>query len=405
MTNFSRPAGFNLALVFFMALSVICGAGWLKAHRDSAGLAEQRIRDFEQRLDVLTEHKNVPVTNTDKARDVEQRLDALSKNKNIPVANTDGSRDVSDRVFAEVMIFRHSPQMLSDRSRFEPLEEFEYYRQTQAAMAKSPFVLLSVLRNSEIANLSLLRDQAQPLKFLEDQLEVDFPARVIMRISLSGPRSPDAVRIVNAVVTGYLNEVIDSENNDRSKRISELEKAHHELSEQLRTRRAALKKLTANLKTADFGTSGETQKMAIELRTALRKERTQKQVELINARVKLAALGEGGSGATEPDLPDTDKLRTDAQAGTQTSRTLLRDSLRVIKLAIKQLDDELEKLPVETQQSGTWALETEALQADIGHMQGFDFRLIEEIERLKLDCKARSRVMLYREATLSPDPG
>ena len=89
-------------------------------------------------------------------------------------------------------------------------------------MVKSPFVLSAALRDPAIANLELLKDQPQPFKFLEDRLEVDFPATEFMRNSFNGARSPDAVKIVNAVVTEYLNEVVNAENNTQNSGSSRL---------------------------------------------------------------------------------------------------------------------------------------------------------------------------------------
>jgi len=105
-----------------------------------------------------------------------------------------GSRP-EDRAYAEVLIKRYPPRLLPGPLQFElPAQEFEVYCQTQRRMVKSPFVLNAVLRHPEIARLSLLKDQPHPFEFLEERLEVDFPATEFMRISLNGAHSPDAVK-------------------------------------------------------------------------------------------------------------------------------------------------------------------------------------------------------------------
>ena len=441
MTTSSKLAGVTVALAFFMVLSAICGAGWYQAHNHVEELTEQRIRDLEQRLTAFMEYKGIPVTDADK------------------------SRAIANRAFAEVLIFRQRPRLIGDQQDIESREQFEVYRQTQARMIKSPFVLAAALRNPAIANLNLLKDQPHPEKILEERLEVDFPATEFMRISFNGARSPDAAKIVNAVVTEYLNEVVNAENNARNSRIIELEKAHRELSEQLRTRRTQLKKLVKNLQTGDREALSEKQKSMIELHSALRKERTQRHLDLMNARIRLAAFDQAGKSNQDGEIPESGiddqlvadaeiqrgqadikrrqetvdtiakttkdtqgtmlvKAKHDLEAGAEESRSSERqgpvddrrqtadrskgrgwrfssqllDSVRVAELTIKQIDDEMEKQKVETQQTGEWSLEIEALRGDVEQEKAIDQRLTDEMQRLKIEMKAGSRVTLYREA-------
>ena len=58
----------------------------------------------------------------------------------------------------------------------------------------------------------------------------------------------------------------------------------------------------------------------------------------------------------------------------------------------------MDKQKIETQQAGEWSLEVETLREDIEQSRNIDQRLTEEIERLKVELKAESRVVLYREA-------
>jgi hypothetical protein len=408
MTNSSKPPSVTVVLAFFIALSVIFGAGWFQASLRSTAIA--------------------------------------------------------DRVSAEVFISRHRPRVIGDPE-IEPAEVFEIYRQTQGRMVKSQFVLSAVLRNPAIANLELLKEQPQPFKFLEERLEVDFPATEFMRISFDGARSPDAAKIVNAVVTEYLNEVVNSENNARNKRLADLERAHRELSEQLRTRRTTLKKLVKNLQTGDKESLTEKQKMMIELHSALRKERAQRHIDLMNARIRLAAFEEAAKLNPEAEIPEAvvdeqlavdteiqriqteikrrqetldvvaktskdpqsatvtnaqasleearkslellkektrltivERLRNEALTRAQASKAELRDSVRVAELTIRQLDDEMDRQKVETQQTGEWSLEVETLREDLEQAKAIDQQLTEQIERLKIEMRAEPRVVPYREA-------
>src|SRR5579872_3074351 len=89
----------------------------------------------------------------------------------------DGSGAISpgimtNRIFAEVRILRRNPNLLFDNQPVESKEEFESYRQTQARMVKSQFVLNAALRDPIISRSNLLKDEPHPLKYLEEHIEV-----------------------------------------------------------------------------------------------------------------------------------------------------------------------------------------------------------------------------------------
>jgi hypothetical protein len=95
-----------------------------------------------------------------------------------------------------------------------------------------------------------------------------------------------------------------------------------------------------------------------------------------------------------------ERFRNEALARAQASKAELRDNLRVAELTIRQLDDELDKQKIETQQTGEWSLELETLRQDIEQTNAIDQRLTNEIELLKIELRAGSgaRVKFYREA-------
>jgi hypothetical protein len=141
--------------------------------------------------------------------------------------------------------------------------------------------------------------------------------------------------------------------------------------------------------------------MIIELHSAYSKERVQKHLELMYARVKLAALDEVDNAKGDAEIADAvidERLRNEARARAQASKAELRESVRIAELTIRQLDDEMEKLKVETPQTGQWSLEIDTLREELEQAKSIDQRITEEMERLKVELNAGSRVTLYREA-------
>ncbi len=204
--------------------------------------------------------------------------------------------------FAELRILA-APATLIFESQ-ESRTQFEVYKGTQMRMVKSQFVLNAALRDKEIAQCSLLRDEPYPLEWLEKNVSVSSPATEFLRVSLSGREPKELAKIVNAIRDEYLSEVVNSENNTRNRRISELDKAHRDLEQQLLQRRTTLKRLVKNLQTGDPLALTEKQKMMMELGSALRKQRTQMQFELMSARIKLAATEEPTGPNEELQVPD-----------------------------------------------------------------------------------------------------
>lgn len=367
---------------------------------------------------------------------------------------------MKNRIFAEVRILRRAPYLVFDDQHAESKEEFEIYRQTQARMVKGQFVLNAVLRDPEISRSNLLKDEPHPMRYLEEHLEVDFPASEFMRISFAGETSRDVAVIINSVVREYINEVANSENDARNKRISELDKAHREIEEHLRARKSTLKRLVKNLQTGDSVMLTEKQKMMMELLAVIRNERARLHLELMNARIKLAAIAETGDIPDEPVIPEATvetriaekpqvqqlelkiavleqelaesearsgddpelkgrlaafektletlksklrpaivkQLQAAAVAQPQAERAALAETVRVIEMTIKELDDQLDRHQLEPTRTGEWSLEVEQLKDDLIQAKEIDQRLTTEIEHLKIELKAESRVHKYREA-------
>ena len=95
--------------------------------------------------------------------------------------------------------------------------KFEVLQNTQLALLKSNFVLQAALRDPGVASLGVLAGESDKVKWLIDNLDVDFPNRSeILRISLSGDGlSEDLRQLVDAVAKAYTTEVIYKERQRR----------------------------------------------------------------------------------------------------------------------------------------------------------------------------------------------
>jgi hypothetical protein len=91
-------------------------------------------------------------------------------------------------------------------------QEFEILKKTQLALLKSNFVLTAAVRNPKVAALPFLQGHEDPVEWLQDRLEVDFPENAeILSIRLHGVKKHegDLIEVVNAVANAYKDEVIN----------------------------------------------------------------------------------------------------------------------------------------------------------------------------------------------------
>jgi Mrp family chromosome partitioning ATPase len=97
------------------------------------------------------------------------------------------------------------------------------YQRTQIATVKSRFVLQAALRDLEPLNLPLIRAQADPVAWLEKEIQADYTvAPEILRITLKGGDQTQVLIILNAVREAYLREVLNKDHTERVSRLRQL---------------------------------------------------------------------------------------------------------------------------------------------------------------------------------------
>lgn len=92
--------------------------------------------------------------------------------------------------------------------------EFVTYLKTNAQLIKSDFVLNSALSDAKyhIADLPTLRDQKNPIKYLDEKIVVQFSdGSEVIRVSMEGDHPDDIRKIVDAVKDAYYREVVEKE--------------------------------------------------------------------------------------------------------------------------------------------------------------------------------------------------
>ena len=92
--------------------------------------------------------------------------------------------------------------------------EFDSLRRTQLELLKSHFLLQSALRNPKIAALPVIQSEKEPISWLQNLLDVDFPdgSEVLtIRMHCQEDAINDYRAIVDSVAAAYLNEIVFAE--------------------------------------------------------------------------------------------------------------------------------------------------------------------------------------------------
>ena len=112
--------------------------------------------------------------------------------------------------------------------------DFNSYLKTQAGLIRSHFVLTAALRDPEVAALPMLKEQPDAVRFLEEELQIDFSdGSELIRPKLSGDDPRAITMIVNAIHRAFFKEVVDAERRRKLVRLKQIEDSITSLQQDL----------------------------------------------------------------------------------------------------------------------------------------------------------------------------
>ena len=149
---------------------------------------------------------------------------------------------VSSSTTAYLQIKATDPDSLFGEQTRVSKQEFEIFQQTQKALLKSQFVLNAALTRPDIAQLdAVVKEGDEALSWLTDGLSVGIAGGEgeVIEIRYDGEEdSAEMVKVVNAVIDSYSNEVLYKENARAEERREHLTKLHKDVSDELREKMA-----------------------------------------------------------------------------------------------------------------------------------------------------------------------
>jgi len=186
--------------------------------------------------------------------------------------------------------------------------EYESYKKTQLQLMKSPYVLQASLRKPGIEGLETLREAApDPIDWLSRSLMVTAaPESEVVQVRLRGKQADDVAKILNAVITSFLDDIVNKDRTDRLGRRDALEKKFKENMAELRTRRETLNNLARTLGTRDSAEVATQRGLLMDHVNTLRGllVQTQRDITAIDAELWIADARASGEISPEESLPE-----------------------------------------------------------------------------------------------------
>jgi capsular exopolysaccharide synthesis family protein len=184
--------------------------------------------------------------------------------------------------------------------------EFSLYQRTQAAALKNRYVLSGALKRDDVRQLRSVRDQPEPITWLEEELKVEVPDNSeIISLKMSGTEPGEVVTLVHAVTQVYLQEVVNAERKQRSDRLAELDDIYTKAKEKLRVKRDTMRKRADETGGSDQSALTHKQLTLLTTFGELKKQHAQIRFELMRAEGRLAAYKARGEKLADNPIPES----------------------------------------------------------------------------------------------------
>ncbi len=262
-------------------------------------------------------------------------------------------------------ISRTPPAVLPGQVVSDP-NEFESYRQAQAAMIRRRLTLNQVLKDEKVANLSVVRKQNDPLAWLHDNLRVSFDlSPEYMRVELDGEDAGEHRVLLDVLAKAYLQDIDERYQGAQRARLNKLEEVHRSYRSETEKNHRRLDTIASALGTKDGATLAVLDSLhRDELRTATRDLQVlQEQLTLLPA-----------------DSPEAKNVHT---------------RLEVAKTRLESVRNQISR-------SNDYRTELESIQRATQSVERLTEKIVDEIEKIKINLGAPPRVTLTEEAFIRP---
>jgi succinoglycan biosynthesis transport protein ExoP len=195
--------------------------------------------------------------------------------------------------------------------------EYDAYRKTQLQLLRSPVVLNAALRKPGISSLRMITEQDDPQAWLARTIEpVVQGDSEVMQLKFRGAVAEETAKILNAITSCYLDDIVNKDRQDRLGRRDQLEKKFKENQTELRSRRETFNDLARTLGTRDSSEVATQRGLLMDQLSTARSRMVQAENDLEKLEAEIAVYdlrkgeaaeavaGEGEAGAGEGEGTD-----------------------------------------------------------------------------------------------------
>jgi hypothetical protein len=297
-----------------------------------------------------------------------------------------------ERPSAKLLIASTAPRILFQTHAGNPADtevEYQRYLKTQMVLMKTRFVFNSALQRDGISKSALVKSLADPIEWLEKNLEVSrLGDSELLEVSLpsrTGFSTKEQAWLINAVVGAYIDEVVNKDRQQMRHRQETLKKLLKDYSDMMKTRRDTIRKLA----TASHGqTISDREEYAL---SRLHLDLRTRAIDLTLERVKAEALLKW-------------RRKSESRSSDQAQKEIaqLQDQLVVLEAQQKAIQHELELSVDQMQKTSDRErasdLDLTEYQDDLKQIQLAATKIGAALEELNVELQAPPRVTLVEKA-------
>jgi capsular polysaccharide biosynthesis protein len=266
--------------------------------------------------------------------------------------------------------------------------EYDQYRKTQAARIKSPLVLTAALRTPGIADLPVLKEQREPIEWLQDHLNVTSPLETeVLLVKMNDVEPIQATKIVNAVVEAFLEKMSEGERAQQLRKQELLQRTIKEKDAEIAAKRASMENLSKEFsQTGDAGFIRERYASSLKLATSVRERKLDNALEAAAAKLRVAAQANSNS-------PEATQAKLDL--------SIAEAKAEILQKTGEELRREMDDCVQELQGTSVGQSNKEIFRTEIAGAEGRRKELLKDLDAVNQIISLPPRIVVLERASPS----
>ena len=309
----------------------------------------------------------------------------------------------SHQPVALLRVRAQAPTLLASESRASAgNENFNTFKNTQASLLKSNFVLQAALRNPKLKALPIIQKHRDDIvDWIQQNMTVDYPGDAeIMRIRFAQGTPQEQAEIVNAVAEAYIAEIVDAERQDAVRARDLLDRMAKKAKDEVRQKSAATYNLRRELNQSEV--SDISKQLLMKRLDALSDRRIKLDNQLFELKLGADLIAvkrkddlEQLSAAT-PELKQ--KLDARLEAIDKASANTTREQ-ELYQRKLDEVDRSIQEIISELSSQARYSADLEIRERELAALNDHLNKLEEQVRHQTIDLEAPPRIVIIENAS------